>query len=96
MGLGFLGIRCLLLSGEVGRWNAVLLPTPRAPSPPPMERSGLRMTCDLVPSIFKAQPASAWRVSAEVRSQRSVHKAVWVTKATAVPAPPPSIDSQRP
>ena len=63
MGLGFLGIRCLLLSGEVGRWDAVLLPTPRAPSPPPMERSGLRMTCDLVPSIFKAQPASAWGLS---------------------------------
>lgn len=51
MGLGFPGIRCLLLSGEVGRWDAVLLPTPRAPSTPPMERSGLRMTCDLVASI---------------------------------------------
>ena len=51
MGLGFPGIRCLLLSGEVGRWDAVLLPTPRALSTPPMERSGLRMTCDLVASI---------------------------------------------
>ena len=96
MGLGFLGIQCSLLPGEVGQGVPSFSPPPGPQALHPWKG----LVCGWLVTWWRQYEGTA-SLGMESLSWGQVTALspwgwAWVTRATAVPAPPLSIESQRP